>query len=424
MRDKYFISCLFILFSISNYSVSEGQGTSAFNFLQMNIGSRAQGLGNAFTAVSGDINGIYYNPAISAFAFRPTLMLYHAQWFEDISIENVSFLFPNVNNFAFSIGLSYLHFPDIEGYDINLITGEAIPLESFQVYNFISQLGISYKASRAFSIGIQAKYLIEKIENVSASGFAFDIGLLYKLPVDFLSFGASVQNLGPNIKYEMQKEKLPLTYRLGLAYQIPYSRVLFSVDGVKIIDEDWRIHPGVEVGLIQNFTLRAGYQFQQDIGDGYNFGFGINFMDDYNINYVFAPYGELGSTHRAEFVINFGEFGKQQVSSARRASKSPEVKKLITSSKLPVPSGLKAEQRGDKIILRWNSSFISGSKYNIYVKVSGKKGVVKISKKPLVSTQFSLTPNVAQINLLFYVSVVIDKKESYLSKPILMKYKK
>jgi hypothetical protein len=389
----------------------------------MNIGSRAQGLGNAFTAVSGDINGIYYNPAIPAFAFRPTLMLYHAQWFEDISIENISFLFPNVNNFAFSFGLSYLHLPDIDGYDINLATGEAIPGESFQIYNIISQLGISYKAGRKFSFGIQVKYLNEKIENVSARGFAFDLGLLYKLPVDFLSFGASVQNLGPEIKYEEQKEQLPLTFRIGLAYQIPYTRALISVDGVKIIDEDWRIYPGIEVGLVQNFALRAGYQFQQDIGDGYNFGFGINFLDDYNINYVFAPYGELGSTHRAEFVINFGGFGKQQVSSGKRVKKYPEEQILITSSKLPVPSGLKAEQRGSKIILHWNSSFITGSKYNVYVKVAGKKGVVKITKEPLLSTQFSLVPKVNQINLLFYVSVVKDKKESYLSKPTLFKYK-
>lgn len=87
----FFITVIWFIFLFSNLY---GAGTTGFNFLRMNIGSRAQGMGNAFTAISSDINGLYFNPASVGFSVRPTLMFYHAKWFEDLSVENLSFIFP------------------------------------------------------------------------------------------------------------------------------------------------------------------------------------------------------------------------------------------------------------------------------------------------------------------------------------------
>jgi hypothetical protein len=392
----------------------------------MNIGSRAQGMGNAFTAISSDINTIYYNPAGIGFSSRPGLMFFHGQLYEDLAVENFTAIYPNLRNFTLSLGISYLHLPGIQKYDINAITGEPIPVGGeFQVYDFVPQLGVAYRVSDAFAMGVQFKYLMERIDDITASGFAVDLGVLYKLPLDYLSVGGSILNLGPNLQYDTAKENLPITYRLGMAYQFPQYFVTFTFDGVKTVNEDWRFLPGFEVEFMQSLALRAGYQFQQDIGGGYNVGAGFKFLENYNINYVFSPYGILGSTHKAEININFGtDYGSGSARRDAYYAKKYEATDLNLNRNisylLPVPDGLTAKKTNGELVLSWNPSSISNAKYNIYVQIKGRTGIVKINKIPVSQATYSFKPTVSGLKLKFYVCMVKDNKESEFSKPLEM----
>jgi len=404
-------------------------GTNSFNFLQMSIGSRAQGMGSAFTAMTADLNSMYYNPAGIGFAYRPGLMFFHGQLYEDLAVENFSSLYPFPNRLTLSFGLSYLHLPAIKKYDINPTTGGYIDTGSeFQVYDFVPQLGISYRFQNDLAVGLQIKYLQERIDNITASGFAFDLGVLYKVPVDYLSLGASVQNLGPDLKYDQTKEKLPLTYRLGLAYQIPQYMVTFSFDAVKTVNEEWDFHPGMEVEFLNSFAMRAGYQFQQDIGGGYNVGAGFKFLNNYSINYVFSPYGILGSTHKAEISISFGSASREsQIGRGEYYSYSynePEINlNRNISYFLPVPSGLRVEREGAHLILNWNAMDVKDLHYNIYVQIKGRTGLVKINKEPLMQNSFTFSPTERDLKLRFFVCTTKNEKESEFSKPLEMTFK-
>ena len=71
-RHKCLVSfTLVLLFTAFEYC--DASGTNSFNFLKMNIGSRSQGMGNAFTAVSSDLNSVYYNPAGIGFSSNSRL---------------------------------------------------------------------------------------------------------------------------------------------------------------------------------------------------------------------------------------------------------------------------------------------------------------------------------------------------------------
>jgi hypothetical protein len=394
----------------------------------MNIGSRAQGMGNAFTAMTADLNSIYYNPAGMGFSYRPGLMFFHGQLYEDLAAENFSSVYPLKNDITLSFGLSYLHLPALKKYDINQVTGEFIDTGTeFQVYDFVPQIGVSYLFGSKLALGLQAKYLQERIDNITASGFAFDFGVLYKVPVDFLSIGASVQNIGPNLKYENAKESLPLTYRLGLAYQIPQYMITFSFDAVKTVKEEWDFHPGMEVEFLQSFALRAGYQFQQDLGGGYNVGAGFKFLNNYGINYVFSPYGILGSTHKAEISVHFGSVTQQ--GSQRRVDYSYSYDEPESSANrnisyfLPVPRGLKAERKAEKLVLSWDPLDIKDIQYNIYVQIKGKTGLVKINKKPLLQNTYTFSPTISNLKLRFFVCTIKKEKESEFSKSLEITYK-
>ncbi len=414
---------------LSFVSLLYGSGMNAFNFLQMNIGSRAQGMGKAYTAMSGDLNGIYYNPASVSFAYRPAMMFFHAQLYEDLAVENYSAMLPNINNFAFSLGISFLHVPAITKYEINPGTGEPIERGQFQFYDFVPQLGVSYRWNNAISTGFQIKYLQERIDEVSASGIAFDLGMLYKLPIDFLSIGAAVQNLGPGINFDQTKEKLPLTYRMGVAYQLPAYMFTFSFDAVKTINEDWQFYPGLELEFMNSVALRAGYQFDTEIGAGYNVGAGFKFLDNYQINYVFSPAGILGSTHRAEICFKLGSAYSREAYAPSYDYTSGEVLSRANENRnisyfLPTPTGLVSKKVNDQLILSWDKTPLSEAKYLVWVEIPGKTGIVKVTKTPVAENTYTFKPTVDEINLTFYISVIKDNRESEFSKPLKVKYHK
>ena len=65
-----------------------GQGTSAFQFLQLGVGARPSAMGETFAGVADDVNSIYWNPAGLAGLERREATLSHAQWLEGIKYSN------------------------------------------------------------------------------------------------------------------------------------------------------------------------------------------------------------------------------------------------------------------------------------------------------------------------------------------------
>ncbi|NMB65229.1 MAG: hypothetical protein GYA16_10230, partial [Spirochaetes bacterium] len=60
----FFLIILLLFIFTSQYTYAAGSGgTSGADFLEIGVGSRPLGMGEAFTAEVGDVNAIYYNPA-------------------------------------------------------------------------------------------------------------------------------------------------------------------------------------------------------------------------------------------------------------------------------------------------------------------------------------------------------------------------
>ncbi|MEJ2635989.1 MAG: PorV/PorQ family protein [Calditrichia bacterium] len=435
MPDKCFYGKILIFLFLAIWGINSSAfaaGTTSLDFLKMNMGSRAQGMGAAYTALSADINGIFYNPAGLAFSMQPALMFYHAQWIEDISVENLSILQPVSRRYTLSGAISFLHLPDLEGYDIDPVTQAPLKTGSFPVYDFVAQTGLSYRVSWNFSVGLQLKYLQERLDDVTASGMAFDLGILYKIPIDYLTVGAAIQNLGPNIKYENYREKLPLTYRIGAAYQFPYNAVTLSLDWVKSINDQWTLNPGAEIILFNSLFLRGGYSVNHEAGPGYSAGVGFKFLERYMFNYVYSPMGIIGNTHKAEIIINIGNLFSGNKAPKNPQSQIPELSdkssKILKPEEgepakaLPKPSSVSIEQKNGKVLLHWVKVELPKAKYNIYARVSGKEGVIKLNKRPLSADHFSLQPNARKISFSFYVTTVLGNRESDFTNPVKLEF--
>ena len=87
---------------------------------------------------------------------------------------------------------------------------------------------------------------------------AVDAGLLARTPVEDLTLGAAMRNLGTNIG----PDSMPLTFKGGAAYKL-FSRKLVLASDVDWIMTERRayLNLGTEFWISPNLAARAGYQF-------------------------------------------------------------------------------------------------------------------------------------------------------------------
>ncbi len=95
MKIKYFVFLpIFTLPAIISLVSAKSNGTTAGNFLSIDIGARPAAMGGAYTALGADAESIAYNPAGIALATCPNLSLMHNQWFEGIALDYIGLAVP------------------------------------------------------------------------------------------------------------------------------------------------------------------------------------------------------------------------------------------------------------------------------------------------------------------------------------------
>ncbi|RMF61402.1 MAG: hypothetical protein D6748_01745 [Calditrichaeota bacterium] len=423
------------------------QNTPGVQFLRMSVGSRAQAMGEAYTAIAQNSNGIYYNPAGMGFGLNRELLLFHSEWFEDIAMENMTFFYPFTTRWSVATGISYLHMPELTRYEVDPTTGGPLENGKFSVYNMVITTGIGFRVTDNLAIGTNFKFFQDQLESVKASGVAFDLGILARLPGYQWSVGMAIQHLGPAVKYLDALEKLPLTYRAGVAYRFTNFQGVVALDLVKVKGQSWNVLPGIELGFTDNFFVRGGYQVSDREGSGITAGFGVK-LNRHKLNYVYVPFGDLGDTHRAELIFHFGEPPlstahlqhrtaqqrqitrkareelRQQPSGVTPQSKKPttpktapqELKEKVPGTvpaKMLPPSGVKIVKVNEqKLKLTWDPIPDSGVGYHIYAKPINSLKWIRITKEPLkVNYQF-FSPKKKGVIIQFVITAVMQDKES------------
>ena len=107
MKTKTIIFIL-IIFCITINAVAEGPnrfGTTTASFLEIGIGSRAAGMGEAYVTSTGDLSSQYWNPAGLAFMQKSEVMMAYQPWIAgiDFSYAGAGIVLPNIGTFAFGL---------------------------------------------------------------------------------------------------------------------------------------------------------------------------------------------------------------------------------------------------------------------------------------------------------------------------------
>jgi hypothetical protein len=285
--------CLLIL-SCSSYSIAgdNNAGTRGGQFLKIDVGARACGMGGAYVAVAEDVNTIYWNPAALAKLTHQEITFMHNEWLDDTGYEFLAYARPlSDKEEGIGISITYLGCGNIEGYE------NKDKRVDFSACDLAVTAGYGKKINKLF-IGGNIKGIYQKIKDNTATGMAMDIGILYD--INNIRVGACIQNIGTKLKFDKVADSLPVTIRTGTAFTLLDDRILISMDITKPVDNDIRINMGIEYKIMERVMIRCGYNSDNDLDDGLSAGIGFvtSRSAGWYFDYAFVPYGDIGNTHR------------------------------------------------------------------------------------------------------------------------------
>ncbi|MCB4791536.1 MAG: PorV/PorQ family protein [Elusimicrobia bacterium] len=296
------VSLVILAGQSSVFAAGSNAGKSTAQFLQLGVGARAEGMGEAYTASAVGADAVYWNPAGIAGIEKNEASFTQAMWIQDISYQAAVGAFPTKHG-AFAIGLKYLSYGSIKKTDdTGLETGDFSPNDLMA--------GVSYgREFGKLKAGITVKYISSKITN-TATAVAGDIGFKYPFMDDKLIIGLAGMNMGTKMKFVNEEDPLPSTGKFGVSY-MPGGLWLIALDANMPNDDDAYANAGIEkkfqLGDISRLALRAGYNTRtKDItgtqGVTAGVGFGYKQLD---LDVAFAPYGDLGNITLVSLGVKF-----------------------------------------------------------------------------------------------------------------------
>jgi len=329
-----------IILSVSMLSFSMAQDSSipdvvtkvatcAANWLKLETGTRAIGMGGAQVAAGRGVSGIPYNPASITFTDNQEGFMSQTNYVADISY----------NVLGYSRNLSGVDFVGLHVFTLDsgpmAVTNEFYPDGTGENFNFTAFCIRGTYARRLtdrLRIGATGKFIMEQIYTTQMQTFAFDIGSNFDTGIYGIVLGMSVSNLGPEVKFEgeglevtvpdtidvngtlskiTEPFSLPMTFRLGVMKDISLGSedsdhsLIVTMDMINPIDYTLYGTFGMEYSWKDIAYVRVGQRFGHDtakwsLGGGFRLG-----ADGFKVglDYAYVNYDVLDFTH--QFGIKF-----------------------------------------------------------------------------------------------------------------------
>jgi hypothetical protein len=271
---KYSLPVLYFFFSVSIVFSQATNGGYSTSFLQREVSSRVAGLGGAYTAISNDPNGLFYNPG----ALQVQDDFYHiSSTFAFLEFGRLHTTLAATKKISedFSVGFSV---NNLSGTEFTSRTPVGDPLGVLSENQIAIATTLGYQVGDV-GLGITTKYINRNLSGsfLSGNGFAIDLGTKVQL-IDDYSIGFSLLNIGGKMSWNEfdDIELIPYTVRAGVAkkfslgeediysevnskFSIPERYVLTTLDfSLSQFDTIPRVMLGAEIVPISLVTIRCG----------------------------------------------------------------------------------------------------------------------------------------------------------------------
>lgn len=237
--------------------------------------------------------GLFSNPALLSSSGSGGLSLSHCAHFGSTVQNNLAWSSIS-DGFSWSAGVASVYTGGLELRD----EASSEPLGEFSAWDLALAGAASFDMG-SFDAGASLKLLREKIASMDTWGVAADLGVR-ACPARWLSASAALQNLGPDVEFDEESYRLPMTWRLGatVSTMLPYAGgASLSLEAWKPIDNRLASAAGLEISPLCWLDVRTGWRFASD-ATGFTAGAGFS-SGGWTLDYAWVPGRfSLGDIHR------------------------------------------------------------------------------------------------------------------------------
>ncbi|MFH1701285.1 MAG: PorV/PorQ family protein [Candidatus Zixiibacteriota bacterium] len=324
MKYKLFILTMVLLVVSLNLAYAGNNlrlGTAGAQELRIPVGSRGVAMGGAVIADARGVESVFWNPAGLANTPGTQVMFMHHPYIADINVNFVG-VATRIEDFGtIAAAAKIVSIGDIKE------TTEDAPFGTGRFFSpSLSVMSLSYSRllTGQVAFGANALFISEKIADMSASGMAFDIGIMFDPNWNGLTMGMVIKNYGPQMSFS--GHKINIGDRPGeptsSKFELP-STVDFGMS-LKVLEQDRNIAKlngnfrsnnfgndqflgGAEYVFDEKYSLRAGYSYsdQADYLFGFSAGGGLTFdLGETAMSFEFA-WAETGDIFDANQYFTF-----------------------------------------------------------------------------------------------------------------------
>ena len=316
-------------------------GTTVANFLLIDTGARAVGMGGAYVAVADGPISIYWNPSGIAHSEKINAIFNHSKWLADINYNFFGLSIPLSSYGTLGLSAFFVTMNDMEITTVQY--PEGIENAFFSAGNYAFGLSYALNLTDRFSIGFTGKLIEEHIAQSKARAIAFDVGTLYITEFNNLKIGMSISNYGskmqmsgndllvqhdryedvegnnPYINAYLKTDEfdLPLIFRFGLSWDalqsVDKNQLVLAVDGLVPNNNYRSISAGTEYIWNDMVSLRFGYNTwyfgaEDEDQSGLSFGAGFKYglsSTTVHLDYAYRDFGVLKDIQMFSFRFSF-----------------------------------------------------------------------------------------------------------------------
>ena len=294
-----------------------GASLSTFPLLRFDASARTAALGGAYTAMAdGDVNALFYNPAIPSRGTSGVSSISYLNHLSDINAGTLAYS-RSVEDLGttFSGGVRFVHWGTFQRRNER---GERTG--TFFAGDVALTLGASRGLGPRLRYGTNVHVLHAQIDRSQATALATDLGVLYRVPAHQLAVGASLRHLGVSLDgFGRREATLPLDLQLGVTKRLAHLPLLLTLTAYDLTEVGTGVEGGTtfdhvlghltfggELGLGEVLRLRLGYNHRRsqdtaladqfDLG-GLGGGFGL-VIEEFAVDYAYNSWSELGGLHQ------------------------------------------------------------------------------------------------------------------------------
>ncbi|MGD1045978.1 MAG: PorV/PorQ family protein [Bacteroidota bacterium] len=330
-RTRVFLS-LCMISAIVSITFSQKVASTSLQFLKVMPCARATALGDAYSVWATGAEAVFWNPSGVALTEKFDISTTFIKWIFDSKQAAISYAMHLGDFGALGLQLQYVDYGTFEETVLSLPYIKELPDpgftgKTFQPYSYVAGITYAKSLTEKFSMGVTFKYAYESLYDGSnvvftdsngtssyktyTGAYLFDFGIRYNTGFRSIQIGAAIQNFGPDFVYAIEKQRAPMSFRVGAAADVlgpdgllftsENQRLGIAFDLFQPNDYDQQEHVGMEYEFAKSLALRIGYKYNYD-SEGLTFGCGLHLtISEMNIrlDYSYGSLGTyLGNTHR------------------------------------------------------------------------------------------------------------------------------